>query len=600
MAEMDDKTGFRSITQTLLSRVILVAAFSILAVGLIHGYQAYRSEQARFDHLHESVTANYVPLLGQFLDADESAGIEQQLNVIERDPDIRGVSLVAVSGAAFSVGASATAEPDVVIDIPHPQIPDQSIGTLALAYDRAHIASVVLKSALGGALEFSIFCLLLCLVGYRAILRHVKHPLEQIAGYSQQLSPRRDNPPLVIDRPERNWRDEIDLITEGFDTLRSNIGHFIRERNRITEELAQERDQLDARVRERTDDIRRINNHLEMLSRFSMLMIDHEPSQHRTAMDEAMEELSQKLGASACGIACFKGDEDWRWRFVWRASDSDSAFKSTDALVQVPREPGWFVDNNNLLEDAVLCSYVSDSDGYLLALAGTGRQATEVVEHRLLHMTAEVFFKMIERWQHIEELERSRRELFRLSRTDHLTGLANRRYFDEAKLIEGRRAQRTQSPVSMLMIDVDFFKAYNDFYGHGAGDQCLAQIAGIMSHHCRRAGELPARMGGEEFAILLPEHDAASASELAERVRGAVFDLAIPHAGSPLGQVSISIGCATWVGDRVVKALDAVFEVLMAEADRRLYLAKSGGRNRVVADTEADQPVGWLNQAPDH
>jgi diguanylate cyclase (GGDEF)-like protein/PAS domain S-box-containing protein len=167
-----------------------------------------------------------------------------------------------------------------------------------------------------------------------------------------------------------------------------------------------------------------------------------------------------------------------------------------------------------------------------------------------------------------------------MARSDGLTGLANRRHFDELLQREWLRAARDEVPLAVLLADVDRFKLYNDCYGHGAGDACLRTVAAAFSGAARRAGDLAARYGGEEFAVLLPGADAVAAFGIAERLRLAVVDAAVEHAGNPpLGVVTISIGVAAVVprpGGPI--ATDA----LLRAADAALYRAKAAGRNRAM------------------
>ena len=204
--------------------------------------------------------------------------------------------------------------------------------------------------------------------------------------------------------------------------------------------------------------------------------------------------------------------------------------------------------------------------------------AGDADEQRYLQMVAEMLFSLLDRWQSAEALEQTQAELERLSLSDPLTGLGNRRHFEQVREQECRRAVRHGQPLSVLMLDVDYFKAYNDQYGHGAGDDCLVRIADCIRHLFQRAGELPVRLGGEEFAVILPAYDSDLAQAAAERVRSAVLALQCPHAGAPLGQLSVSLGVAAWTpADE--QPLD--FEALLERADRALYQAKAGGRNRV-------------------
>ena len=170
------------------------------------------------------------------------------------------------------------------------------------------------------------------------------------------------------------------------------------------------------------------------------------------------------------------------------------------------------------------------------------------------------------------------RQLMRLASIDGLTGLANRRSFDETLDQEWRRARRNQTPLSLAMIDIDYFKRYNDHYGHQAGDDCLKSVAATLAQAAERPGELVARYGGEEFAVVLPGCDAETARAVAEKMRSRIEELQMSHAGAATRQVTISCGIATLDGD-MRDNLDQA--ALISAADQALYAAKEAGRNRV-------------------
>ncbi len=176
--------------------------------------------------------------------------------------------------------------------------------------------------------------------------------------------------------------------------------------------------------------------------------------------------------------------------------------------------------------------------------------------------------------------------LERLATRDGLTSVANRRSFDETLNTEWRRATRESRSLSLLMVDVDFFKPYNDTYGHQGGDECLRQIAATMSDVVMRSSDAVARYGGEEFAILLPATDPAGALVLAERIRAAIEALQLPHSGSTVAEhVTVSIGVAS-----VSVSSGGVPAQLVGAADEALYRAKHDGRNRVaMASSDFDQ-----------
>ncbi|WP_319932699.1 diguanylate cyclase [Lichenihabitans sp. Uapishka_5] len=187
-------------------------------------------------------------------------------------------------------------------------------------------------------------------------------------------------------------------------------------------------------------------------------------------------------------------------------------------------------------------------------------------------------------------------ELNRLAGSDGLTDLANRRRFDQALEGECRRASRNNTPVSLLLIDVDRFKAFNDHYGHQAGDTCLKLIAGTLQATAARTSDVVARFGGEEFALLLPGLDERAAATMAAEAHAAVLALSRPHVRNPDagGIVTVSVGCAT-----VQPTPDTFKDIggtLIAAADRALYDAKRLGRNRVVAPAlqeEAEREAEW-------
>lgn len=176
--------------------------------------------------------------------------------------------------------------------------------------------------------------------------------------------------------------------------------------------------------------------------------------------------------------------------------------------------------------------------------------------------------------QKARELEQANRKLEELSATDFLTGLANRRRFDEALGVEWSRALRTNQALSLIMIDVDHFKNFNDRYGHQAGDECLRRIASSLKANTGRAGDLVARYGGEEFCIISASTDVGGAHALAEKIRLAVQSLSMRSEVCPLGIVTISLGVAVGVPGRTQSARE-----LVQKADMALYEAKAGGRN---------------------
>jgi diguanylate cyclase (GGDEF)-like protein len=249
-----------------------------------------------------------------------------------------------------------------------------------------------------------------------------------------------------------------------------------------------------------------------------------------------------------------------------------------------------------------MCAWLFDIA--LSAVFNAGRYDLGFYAGRVYGLLAVSFVLVVMLFEHsrlyvqLHKLHQSEREksaeLRRLSTVDPLTGIANRRAFEDALDQEWRRIMRHSTALSLLMIDVDYFKRFNDTYGHVAGDQCLRAVAQTLAGRARRAGEIAARYGGEEFAVLLPHSDAEHAAKLAALICESVRERRIPHEGSAVAPyVTVSIGVASIA--EVPKAAAALSRdgaaavtspgatVLIEAADQALYQAKTAGRNRVVA-----------------
>jgi diguanylate cyclase (GGDEF)-like protein len=177
------------------------------------------------------------------------------------------------------------------------------------------------------------------------------------------------------------------------------------------------------------------------------------------------------------------------------------------------------------------------------------------------------------------ELKRLRDQLARMAITDALTGLSNRRRMEQALHTEAARLGRQGGWLSVILLDIDFFKQFNDTYGHPAGDRCIVMIASTLNRALKRASDVTARYGGEEFACILPGADSEAAMTVAQDIRSHVHALDIPHEGSAVsGRVTVSIGIATaWCGPGLAP------ESWLNHADRQLYISKTGGRDQITA-----------------
>lgn len=188
-------------------------------------------------------------------------------------------------------------------------------------------------------------------------------------------------------------------------------------------------------------------------------------------------------------------------------------------------------------------------------------------------------FDISERKRAEEELLRLHREVKAMSLTDALTGVANRRLFDQRLELEWSEARRSGQPLSLLLVDVDWFKQFNDAYGHVAGDECIQRVAGVLRSVARRPRDVAARLGGDEFVLLLPDTDEAAARAMADECAAAIAALCIPHGAGGAGErVGVSIGVGTRQADAPGDARG-----FLRDVDAMLYAAKRAGRGRVAA-----------------
>jgi diguanylate cyclase (GGDEF)-like protein len=282
------------------------------------------------------------------------------------------------------------------------------------------------------------------------------------------------------------------------------------------------------------------------------------------------------------------------------------AFRTGSAqfVADVSKDPDYFMANPDVrceyavpvrfhdrllglidMESASAESFSDENRVMLNALAAqvAGAIHLAATNQRLSQINHEVAEKSLALERANAQLRVANDTLLRLSHIDGLTGVGNRRRFDQGLRSEWRRARRHHLELSLLLIDIDDFKAYNDGYGHLAGDDCLKRIAAALRSALIRPGDLLSRYGGEEFAVLLPKTAVSRALRCAEQLHDAVAGLALPHRFARASQiVTASIGVATWTPDMRIKPSDFI-----GRADRALYVAKAEGRNRVVLASDS-------------
>jgi diguanylate cyclase (GGDEF)-like protein len=232
----------------------------------------------------------------------------------------------------------------------------------------------------------------------------------------------------------------------------------------------------------------------------------------------------------------------------------------------------------------VFLSGLSDAEDILKGIeAGGDDYLTKPVDETVLKAKLTAMQRIAE-MRH--QLHVANRKLTLMTVKDGLTGLYNRRHFDDVIEKELKMSRRIKAPVSLILCDIDHFKKYNDYYGHQQGDDCLKQIAKALQNAVKRPGDVVARYGGEEFVAVLPETELAGAEQVAEAIRQAVEALSIVHEQSTTADhvtLSLGVACLTAIKEDIV---DELIRTLIENADQSLYKAKEQGRNRVITHQE--------------
>lgn len=493
----------------------------------------------------------------------------------------------------------------------------ETLGELSLFGDervlwdqlRAEVSAIVITQLIQSLLLAG----LLMLAFTRAVTVHV----QRIARHLGQLTPGNLRQALGLER-RRPRQDELQLLVSGVNQLQDKLADHIEQQQRYETELAQHRDHLADLVRSRTSELEALADAQQLVLSLSNRLI-HAPYERFDETQLAcMQEVARRLQASVA-LWLVRDDASGRYRplLSWRAPDGSASrplperrsidCRELPALLQRDEllcfaSPAAFelavgradakVFRDLGLQAAAFADLRGGEDHFGFLAFGKPRAVAgwRPDEQALLALTAQMLVhsarhktQLLDIVQGQQALRAANAQLAELARNDPLTGLANRRHFDEVKEIEFRRTQRLGQPLALLVCDIDNFKRYNDAYGHAMGDNCLRAVAQALKVAVRRAGDLVARIGGEEFVILLPSTDREAALGLADRVLASIAEAAIPHRDSDTSSfVTLSIGVALTTSTPA-----ASFDALFHLADRALYAAKAAGRNRVTLAEEA-------------
>lgn len=485
----------------------------------------------------------------------------------------------------------------------------ETVGELLLEGDervlwarlRAEASAIVMTQLLQSLLLAGLIMLLFD----RSVTVHVQH----IARHLSRITPETLGTTLRLDRSRRAG-DELTLLETGVNQLQTKLADHLAQLRRYESELAGHRDRLAELVQARTAELESLTEVQQLVLRLSNQLI-HAPYEHfDDTQRDCLRDVAQWLGANrALWLMPDAHSAICRVFLEWRR-DPDSGERHQPPAPKGVSLPAVLEHQQLLLfsGQSELRAALSEADASAFAGLGMGACALARLksdnddfgfllfgkelavpgwsdeDRALLAMTSQILLQSARNKAQLldivdarEALQSANNRLEDLARHDPLTGLYNRRHFDEMQQTEFRRALRGDQPLSLMICDIDYFKGYNDHYGHPGGDQCLRTVAEAMNKTITRSGDTLARIGGEEFAVLLPATPLAAALHVAERLRLSVAAMAMPHAASEVApHVTISIGVAQ-IDLQHPDSLEALFE----QADQALYRAKEAGRNRV-------------------
>lgn len=599
---------FKPLALQILQQILLYAVLFWLVASVLRAGLSFYQGQQRLDHLPVTVRALYLPGLAQGLQHRDPAAVHKVLAAIGALPGIESVRLETPQGQQTLDIRPENARERLAghiryrLEVPAPPQASSAAGVLTLQVSslpiRQEIIDDLISSMAQRVLDFAALALLLVYV----LRRRFVLPVQLLA---QAVRAFRPGEPASALRPPAATAvaDEMTVLEESIRSMQASINSHLADRQRYETELTEARDRLADRVEARTAELDRLLQFQTLIASISSRFINIPLAEIDQEMQRALARTGRFMAVDRCYLIGVDDNQTVSLVNEWAAEGVQGA-TGLDGAEPTAR-PGLFAA---LLRDGVLnlprCrdlpafagrSQVSsllqlriDHLGAPVGIFGcdmvdTERawQEEELVQARLV---GELFANMILRRRQLQALEQTQQQLrlanadlARLALSDGLTGLANRRCFDDMKHRLFETARRENRPLAVIMLDIDYFKEYNDRFGHPAGDACLQRLAGQLSTRFDRPGELTARIGGEEFAVLLPDCGLAAATERAWQLCEAIRGLNIAHPDSRTAdRVTVSIG----VGGMDPGRHDGI-EALLTEVDRALYRAKAEGRNRV-------------------
>lgn len=611
-------------SRSLGSRLVLVTlgfcfVFTVLTVA-VRTYSAWNEAWSAMNADLKLLEQVYRPTLSKAIWEMDRDSLRASIESTQQVAVVGHIALTIRSGDLTSevIERSAkgwqasTLAPTRHLELTYAPFPggSETVGNLTLEGDErvlwARLHSEITSIVVTQLLQSLLLAGLIMLMFSHTVTVHVQH----IARHLGQLTPDKMGQALRLARNPKH-SDELTLLETGVNQWQKKLADHLAQLHQYEEELAAHRDHLADLVQERTAELESLTEAQQLVLILSNRLIHASHESFEASQRACLLEVAQRLGANhALWLVPTAAQPAFRVFTEWR-SDGNTESQASEpllrGLIQVPpqlaREEVLFFGSQaemllclNPLEAAIftlqpvgasaLALLSSDGEDYGILFIGKplGQGGWLAQDRALVTMISQLLLHSVRHQAQLlnilstqEALRAANAQLEVLSRHDTLTGLFNRRHFDDMKDAEIHRALRTGQPLSLLVCDIDHFKAYNDHYGHARGDQCLRDVAQAMQSVVTRSGDVLARIGGEEFTVLLPNTGEVDARQVAERLRVAVSDLQLAHVASKTGShVTISVGLAQLDLEGVTD-----FEALFDAADQALYRAKEKGRDRV-------------------
>lgn len=597
-----------SLTARIARRIFGVVVASLVAASGLMAFGVWSEERERLEGLIQELGTAFATPVAESVWLVDPALVRSQLRAMTRINGIARVSVHTFAGQEFAFGKPEAAEADFLavrqIELSHE---GRSVGTLKVYADRAalhkevfdHLTQILLLQALilmaGG-------------VGLNLVInREAARPLTRVTSRLAAWRPTVAPEPVTFPRSTSN---ELASLAATINAMQGSLSQHLQQEQHLKAELEHHRDQLAALADSRGRSLSYQEGLKQRALALSTALINLPQSMILPQIRQSLIDIGHYSKLDYIGLLTSDGDASACLDALWESGVAtvpsarvESARAELGQLVRQRRSPVAFhlLDRPSSRSDVspamaeVLAGIGFDAiiaiplqvrdDGYGTLLMGRAEKDSlwaepevsffellgQIVASALAQQSAQARLTSTN-----QTLEVANAELTRLSCTDPLTGLANRRGFDEARARELSRARRTKSPLALILIDVDHFKAYNDSCGHAEGDVCLASIATALREVSQRPSDLAARVGGEEFALLLPETDLAGAHQIFSDLRATMGRLALAHPASSVGPfVTLSAGIA--VHDALA---GQTFEEFYIACDQALYAAKRSGRDR--------------------